>query len=96
MQKRITVLLDDQEKAIPGQMGCERYLATNNQDIDISIFSALGFELSASYLLGRHSYCLSHSASPKILTFLKARQTYGTEPSISSSQIYTSFKFFPA
>jgi hypothetical protein len=55
MQKRITVLLDDQEKAIPGQMGCERYLATNNQDIDISIFSALGFELSASYLLGRHS-----------------------------------------
>jgi hypothetical protein len=30
----------------------------------VFFFRALGFELRASHLLGRHSCCLSHSASP--------------------------------
>jgi hypothetical protein len=42
MQKRITVLLDDQEKDIPGQMGCERYLATNNQVLIFLFFQRWG------------------------------------------------------
>jgi hypothetical protein len=30
----------------------------------VCLFVALGFELSASHLLGRHSYCFRHSTSP--------------------------------
>jgi hypothetical protein len=44
---------------------CATFLEGN---LDMSFmnlfFVALGFELSASHLLGRPSYCLSHSASP--------------------------------
>jgi hypothetical protein len=39
---------------------CERH----NKDLCVCVcMSALGFELRALCLLGRHSYCLSHSAS---------------------------------
>jgi hypothetical protein len=41
----------------------------NGPESFFSFLVSLEFELRASHLLCRHSYCLSHSASPRIFNY---------------------------